>query len=86
MDSTDQAKSFSIDHIVPLSTGGPNTLDNMWPAHIACNEQRKDTPLTVRVKVDFAARDRSNRRRKVKKFNSPRLAYSSSSDKFLVSA
>lgn len=30
-------KSYSIDHIVPLSKGGDNTLDNVASTHLRCN-------------------------------------------------
>jgi hypothetical protein len=30
-------KSFSIDHVVPLSKGGNNTLDNVASTHLRCN-------------------------------------------------
>lgn len=35
----------SADHGVPWSHGGPNTLDNLWPAHQACNSVRQDQTL-----------------------------------------
>lgn len=31
---------FTIDHIVPLSRGGPHLFDNMQPAHRACNSRK----------------------------------------------
>lgn len=30
-------KSFSIDHIIPLSKGGDNTLNNVASTHLRCN-------------------------------------------------
>jgi 5-methylcytosine-specific restriction endonuclease McrA len=32
--------SFTVDHIIPRSLGGPDTLDNARPAHRRCNSQR----------------------------------------------
>lgn len=34
--------SFTIDHIVPLNRGGPDTLDNLGAAHRACNRGKSD--------------------------------------------
>ncbi|MGI8313327.1 HNH endonuclease [Saccharopolyspora hattusasensis] len=34
--------SFTADHIVPLSLGGSNTLDNARPAHRSCNSKRSN--------------------------------------------
>lgn len=34
--------SFSIDHIVPISKGGSNTLDNVQAAHLICNVRKQD--------------------------------------------
>jgi HNH endonuclease len=36
--------SFHPDHVIPLSRGGTDTLDNMKPAHAICN-QRKSNKL-----------------------------------------
>lgn len=30
----------TADHVVPRSQGGPDTLDNLMPAHQACNASR----------------------------------------------
>lgn len=35
----------SADHVVPWSHGGRNTLDNLEPAHVACNSVRQDQTL-----------------------------------------
>lgn len=37
----------SADHLVPRSKGGPNTLDNLRPAHASCNRLRGDLDLPV---------------------------------------
>ncbi|MGB3604228.1 MAG: HNH endonuclease [Gordonia sp. (in: high G+C Gram-positive bacteria)] len=35
----------SADHVIPRSLGGPDTLDNLRPAHLACNQRRGNSPL-----------------------------------------
>lgn len=37
--------AFVIDHLVPLSRGGADTLDNLAPAHRGCNLSRYNKPL-----------------------------------------
>lgn len=37
----------TADHLIPWSHGGLNVLDNLRPAHGACNFIRQDTPLKV---------------------------------------
>ena len=34
----------SADHVVPWSQGGSHALSNLRPAHLACNNRRKDKP------------------------------------------
>lgn len=34
--------AFTIDHIKPLALGGTDTLDNLGPAHRACNRAKSD--------------------------------------------
>lgn len=34
----------TIDHVVPLSTGGDDTPDNVAPAHFACNLRKSNKP------------------------------------------
>lgn len=41
-------KSFSIDHIIPLSRGGDNTLNNVASTHLRCNIS-KSTKITERA-------------------------------------
>lgn len=33
--------SFEVDHLVPLSKGGPDTLANKKAAHRACNSKKR---------------------------------------------
>jgi 5-methylcytosine-specific restriction endonuclease McrA len=73
--SARQPKSLSLDHIIPVSQGGTNEEDNIWPTHIRCNESREDKPLTVRVEVDFNIKSRTTA-------SSGRIAYTSSSLKY----
>ena len=35
-----------IDHVMPLSKGGPDTLENVRPAHGACNVKKHANPLS----------------------------------------
>ncbi|NQX34046.1 HNH endonuclease [Herbiconiux sp. VKM Ac-2851] len=28
---------YDIDHLIPLSAGGPSTAQNLWPSHVRCN-------------------------------------------------
>ncbi len=34
--------SFTIDHLTPISRGGPDTLDNLAAAHRKCNRDRSN--------------------------------------------
>lgn len=48
--------SASLDHIVPLSRGGTHTLDNVQLAHLACNERKHNSKLSlVQGALDFCA-------------------------------
>jgi len=33
-------EEMTIDHIVPLSRGGPHVLSNLQPAHSSCNTKK----------------------------------------------
>ena len=35
-----------IDHVMPISKGGPDTLENVRPAHGACNVKKHANPLS----------------------------------------
>lgn len=37
-----EIETFTVDHIVPMSKGGPHLLDNLQPAHFSCNSQKGD--------------------------------------------
>lgn len=36
---------YSVDHVVPRSKGGSNSLENLRPAHQLCNSTRRDRPI-----------------------------------------
>jgi 5-methylcytosine-specific restriction endonuclease McrA len=41
-------EDLTIDHMIPLSRGGTNTIDNLVPACKSCNSRKKDkTPLEM---------------------------------------
>lgn len=42
----------SADHLIPRSKGGPDTLANLRPAHMACNSRRGNRPVPRRIVVD----------------------------------
>ncbi len=73
------ARSFSLDHIIPVSEGGTLDIKNLWPTHIACNEQRKDSPLTEKIEVDFNRNDDRVGPRTAARKPTVRMAYSSAS-------
>lgn len=36
-------RGFQVDHVLPLSKGGPDTLDNVRPSHGLCNMKKSDS-------------------------------------------
>ncbi len=36
-----------IDHLIPVSNGGPDTLDNVRPTHAVCNLQKHTKPIQL---------------------------------------
>lgn len=40
-------KALHIDHIVALSKGGPDTLENVRPSHAQCNLKKHANPLSL---------------------------------------
>jgi 5-methylcytosine-specific restriction endonuclease McrA len=41
-------EELTIDHMIPLSRGGTNTIDNLVPACISCNSRKgTKTPLEM---------------------------------------
>jgi len=73
--STYDDDSFSIDHIVALADGGTNTVDNMHPTHIACNERKGSLAKGGRVRTNRRPRTQQE---SVKHVTGVRLAYSTS--------
>lgn len=43
----DGAPATTVDHIVPVSRGGTNALENLQPACGPCNRQKSDAPSQV---------------------------------------
>ena len=37
----------TADHVIARNRGGPDTLENLRPAHKSCNSARGDRPLSV---------------------------------------
>lgn len=48
-------RSFTIDHVLPLSKGGLDVLDNVQAAHFHCNTSKRDDVTAVTVKVQLFA-------------------------------
>ena len=44
--------SRTVDHLVPVSRGGDNTIDNLRPAHLECNTVRSNLALSGRVRTE----------------------------------
>lgn len=38
----DNPMAYTVDHIIPIAAGGPDTLNNLQPAHRDCNRQKGD--------------------------------------------
>lgn len=55
LDKPNTPRGWSIDHITPVSLGGKNELENMWPAHRACNTSRGNS-LIEKEGTENAAR------------------------------
>ena len=45
-------RGLHLDHVVPLSAGGTDTLDNVKPSHGQCNLTKSSTVLEGYGKVD----------------------------------
>ena len=41
--------AFHLDHLIPLSKGGPHTAQNLRVAHPSCNVRRKDGKLPAQL-------------------------------------
>ncbi|WP_219724414.1 HNH endonuclease [Glutamicibacter arilaitensis] len=51
-------QGLSLDHVLPRSQGGQNTIENLRPSHLLCNSRRGDRPieeylLTEQDKTDW---------------------------------
>lgn len=44
--------AFTVDHLIPLHKGGPDTLDNKAAAHRKCNRDKSDTMAGVTYVTD----------------------------------
>ena len=43
----------SVDHAVPRSLGGSDSIDNLRPMHLVCNIRRGNRPLPLRTSRDW---------------------------------
>lgn len=49
------AKATTFDHVVPLSRGGSNDIENLVPACLGCNSAKRDRSLLHFLKLRKAA-------------------------------
>ncbi len=40
-------KRYTVDHFIPLSIGGDNSLENLWPEHVLVKETRPDFEQSI---------------------------------------
>src|SRR5882672_30573 len=52
-----RGEQWQVEHRVPLWAGGPDTLENMAPAHLSCHQEKTDGEAPIRAKTD---RQRAN--------------------------
>jgi 5-methylcytosine-specific restriction endonuclease McrA len=52
-------QAWSVEHLLPISRGGPSTLENLVLCHPPCNRMLKDRPLKDKIKL------RERRQRKI---------------------
>lgn len=45
--------NYTIDHIIPLSIGGSNKYENLWPEHKAVKNTRIDLETNVHIAVEL---------------------------------
>lgn len=45
--------SFTIDHIIPLTKGGADVLDNLAAAHRKCNRDKSNNTPDIRLPVTY---------------------------------
>lgn len=60
-----EALSPVIDHVIPLSKGGPHTMENCRAAHWTCNARKFNTELGTRISTDRPANVPARQRRVV---------------------
>lgn len=48
---------LSMDHVVPLSRGGSNIIENIVPACKSCNSSKKNTPLLIWMHKKYVEND-----------------------------
>lgn len=49
------AATMTVDHVLPLSRGGPDTLDNLKPCCVTCNLEKASRLVAVLIDSDESA-------------------------------
>ena len=47
-------KKLTVDHIVPVSLGGKNTIDNLQPLCLTCNSKKHNKIIDYRDNVWYS--------------------------------
>ena len=54
--TTEERMRVEVDHVVPVSKGGPRVIENLRTTHRACNQTKKAQPL-LEARIDLGLTD-----------------------------